>query len=185
MDRLAKSEEKKLAGKYEKALEMAEQILIDDPACIEAAEEVADNLLSLERFDAAKKAAEFVLKHRPESYIAHFVIGFLASDAGDWKTAIAHFQKADAGQKNNPEILRCLGWALFQSGKKTDGLAILNRALTLRPDDPAILTDLAAIFIEEDRLNEAKHFAQKALDLDPADDRAADLIALIDEISRS
>ena len=183
MDRLAQSESYKLRGKYQKALDLAEQILVDDPSCIEAAEEVADNLLSLERHKAATKAAEYVLKHHNKSYIANFVLGFIASCEERWTCAAEHFQKSDAGQKDNPEILRCLGWALFHDNQKTEGLAILNRALALRNDDSAILCDIAACLLDLDRTKEASEYLKRAQDVSPEDPRIKDLLVILKEIS--
>ncbi len=167
-----------MRGKYQKALEIAEKVLMNDPECIEAAEEVADNLLSLERHEEATKAAKYVLKYEENSYIANFVLGFIASHQGKWDESIAFFQKSDRGQGNNPEILRCLGWALFQGNQKTEGLAVLNRALALRENDAVILCDIAACLLDINRIKEAKETIKKAKTLDPHNPRVQELFVI-------
>jgi tetratricopeptide (TPR) repeat protein len=175
MQELARSESYKLGGKYDKALEIAEQLLIEDPACLEAAEEVADNLLSLDKYEQAKKAAEHAYKLDEASYIANFVLGFIASEKEEWEKAVMHFQESNSGQPNNPEILRCLGWTLFHSEQQSEGLATLQRALYLRENDPAILCDLAACLLQVNNFPKAIVLLKKAMSLDSDDLRVQEL----------
>lgn len=167
-----------MSGKHKEALTIAEEILIEDPACVEAAEEVSDNLLSLERIPEAMRAAEYVLLLSPKSYIANFVLGFVASQKEEWGKSISFFQISNAGQPNNPEILRCLGWSLFHSGKRNEGIAILQRALFLRNDDPAILCDLAACYLQINFFEKAITLLEKAVAINTGDNRVQELVTL-------
>ncbi len=175
IEALALSEELKLEGEHQKALDIAEKILIDDPECVEAGEEIADNLLSLDRLSDAKKAAQYVLSLHPESYIGNFVIGFAASNDEDWQKAIRYFRLSNTSQPNNPEILRCLGWALFHAEHETEGVATLRRALFLREDDSSILCDLAACLLQQNEFGEAVALIKKALTIDPDEVRVQEL----------
>lgn len=175
---LARSEECKMNGKHEEALKIAESILMEDPSCVEAAEEVSDNLLSLERIKEASRAAQYALFLSPKSYIANFVLGFVASQEEAWGKSIAFFQMSNAGQPNNPEILRCLGWSLFHSGKRNEGIATLRRALFLRNDDPAILCDLAACYLQMNLFEKAITLLEKAISINKGDDRVQELVDL-------
>lgn len=185
MEALAKSEEYKMEGKHLKALSIAESVLMQDPECKEAAEEVADNLLSLDRLKEAKKAAQYVLKLDPESYIGNFVIGFAASSREEWTKAINAFRRSNAGQPNNPEILRCLGWALFHAGKTDDGIATLRRALFLRENDAAILCDLAACLLQQNEFAEAAGLLRKAVALEPQDERVKELFEVANRLEQA
>jgi len=176
MKELARSEEHKLTGQHEKALCIAENILIEDPECLEAVEEVADNLLSLDRMEEAKKAGDHALKLDKRSYIGHFVVGFVASEYEIWDKAVRHFQLSNFEQPNNPEILRCLGWTLFHSQDQSEGIATLQRSKSLRPKDPAILCDLAACYLQINHFNEAISLLEEAIEIDSTETRVRELL---------
>ncbi len=185
MQELARSEEYKLTGKHIKALDIAEKVLIEDPGCIEAAEEVADNYLSLDRLEEAKKAATHALMLHGGSYIAHFVIGFVASEQEQWDDAVVHFQTSNVGQPNNPEILRCLGWTLFHSGAQEEGVATLLRSLHLRQEDPAILCDLAACYLQLNNFDKSIHLLERAIRVDPSDHRVEELLGVAHRLKKA
>jgi Tfp pilus assembly protein PilF len=159
--------------------------LIDDPACIEAAEEIADNLLSLEKFEEAEKAASYSLRLDPKSYIGHFVVGFVASEQEEWKTAEQHFRVSNFEQPNNPEIIRCLGWTIFHAGRQEEGISTILRALSLRKDDPAILCDLAACYLQMNKFDESIELLEKAMDVDSADDRVSELFHVANRLKKA
>jgi len=184
MRMLSRSEAYKLGGEHEKALKIAESVLLHDPTCVEALEEAADNLLSLERPDAAKKTAEFCLTLDKDSYIANFVVGFLASRGEQWKLAVKHLRIANVGQPNNPEILRCLGWAMFHCRDLEGGIVCLRRAMALRSDDPAILCDLAACLLQLSRYKESLKLLEQATAVQPEDDRVKELLRVAKRLIR-
>ena len=175
-NKLEKSEKAKVLGNHEKALRIARSILIQDPNCIEATEEVIDNLLSLQDFVEAEKVANFVLLQNKESYIANYALGliYLTDNLND--LAIGYLQKANTLSPNNPEILRCLGWATFHVDNKLKGLVTLERALNLRSDDPLILCDLGVCLLQEKIFHKAIHLFEQALEIDNTNERAQDCL---------
>lgn len=185
MQELARSEELKLVGNHEKALDIAQKILMDDPACTEAAEEMADNLLSLDRFQEAQKLALHALRLDPKSYIGHFVVGFVASEQEEWKTAEQHFRVSNYQQPNNPEILRCLGWTIFHDGRQEEGISTILRSLSLRKDDPAIMCDLAACYLQVNKFDESITLLEKAMETDSADDRVSELFHVANRLKKA
>lgn len=176
IDRLERSEDAKVNGEYEKALKIAQSILIKDPSCIEAAEEVIDNLLSLQEFSEAEKVANFVLSTNEESYIANYALGFIYLTDNLNDLALGYLQKANKFSPNNPEILRCLGWATFQVDNKLKGLVTLERALNLRSDDPLILCDLGVCLLQEQVFHKAIGLFKQALKIDSSNTRAQDCL---------
>ncbi len=176
MRELAKSEECKVKGKHQEALEIAQKILEKDPSCIAAAEEVADNLLSLNNHESAEKAARFVLILNPKSYIANYTLGFLSLTKGDDPVALPYLSVANNSEPNNPEILRCLGWSLFHTGSRTEGIATLERALNLRPDDSLILCDLGVCCLHLNYFEKTIRLFERALALDPKSTRAKECL---------
>ncbi|MEI7510713.1 MAG: tetratricopeptide repeat protein [Candidatus Peregrinibacteria bacterium] len=176
MRELAKSEEFKVRGKHEQALEVAQKILEKDPACVAAAEEIADNLLSMNNHKAAEKAARFVLSLDPKSYISNYTLGFLALTKGDDPQALPYLFAANEAAPNNPEILRCLGWSLFHTGARIEGIATLERALNLRPDDSMILCDLGVCCLHLNFFEKTIRLFERALALDPESARAKECL---------
>ncbi len=73
LDMLEKSEMKKLEGKFEEALDIAQKILLEDTECIPALEEVADNLLSLGKHEKAEKTVRYILSVAENSYTANYI----------------------------------------------------------------------------------------------------------------
>ena len=59
-----------------------------------------------------------------------------------------------------------MGWAKYSSGKVAEGLAILEKASRLAPDNPNILTDIAVACMSED-IYRAEVYADKAVSIDP------------------
>jgi len=172
LDQLATSEEYKIAGAHAKAIAIVESILAEDPECLAAVEELADNFLSLDKHAEAEKAADYALMISKESYIANYTKGFLELARGNWQAAIVLLQKANILQANNPEILRCLGWGLFHAGKQAEGVATLQRALNLRSDDPMILCDLGVCALHDHVFQKAIDYFEKALKASPLNERA-------------
>lgn len=173
---LSRSENLKREGKFEEALEIAQKVLEKDPGCLAAAEEVADNLLSLDRLEEAKKAADFVYSMDTKSYIANYVLGFLLLGENKNQEALKYLKEGNQYSPNNPEILRCLGWSLFHVGQHLPGILTLERALNLRNDDPLILCDLGVCYLHLNDFQKTTRLFERALALDPNNKRAQECL---------
>jgi tetratricopeptide (TPR) repeat protein len=184
LERLEQAEELKLAGKYEEAIAMLEQLLLEDPQNVSALEEIADNELSLERYDRAETAAKQAIDLDAKSYTGEYILGFLRSHQGKWEEAIAHLRHANALKANNPEILRCLGWALFNTGQRPQGIVTLERALNLDHESALTLCDLGVAYLGLHNLQKAKALFLRALDLDPGNPRAKECVAAVERFER-
>ncbi|MBI5414724.1 tetratricopeptide repeat protein [Candidatus Peregrinibacteria bacterium] len=184
LTRLAESEECKISGNYVKAVEIVEGILLEDPSCLAAVEELADNFLSLDKYEEAEKAADFALKLDEKSYIANYVKGFLELSKGRWGQAGEFLKVANQSQPNNPEILRCLGWGTFHAGKRIEGIATLDRALNLRPEDPMILCDLGVCQLHCNSFQKAVTLFEKALEIAPSNGRAQECLQAAQDFQR-
>ncbi|MBU0727513.1 tetratricopeptide repeat protein [Patescibacteria group bacterium] len=170
-DALNRIEELKLSGEHEKSIDEAEKLLCDDPNCVAALEEIADNYVSLDKFDRAEKACNHALKLNGKSYTAHYILGFIASQKQDWKTALDHLKQANDLHSNNPEVLRCLGWASFNNNKRTQGIVILERALNLDPENSLTLCDLGICYLQTKNFEKAVELLKQAMDIDPDNSR--------------
>jgi len=184
LEMLEKAERLKIHGKHKEALAILEELLLEDPRNVSALEEIADNELALEHVNRAKKAATQAIDLDAESYTGHYILGFLLSQCEEWPKALKHLQLANNLKSNNPEILRCLGWALFNSGQHTQGIVTLERALNLDCENPLTLCDLGVIHLQVKNFPKAKALFARALDLDPENDRAKECKEAVERIEK-
>ncbi len=180
---LERAEALKIDGKYSEALAVLEEILGIDPGNIVALEEIADNELSLDHYDRAAAAAKQAISLDSNSYMSHYILGFIASHFEDWDASIQELKIANDLKQNNEEILRCLGWALFSSGKISEGLVTLERALNLDAENPLALCDLGVVYLRLQEFSKARALFQRSLDIDPSNSRAIDCLQMVDRIA--
>lgn len=181
---LEEAEKLKLDGEHTEALVLLEELLLKDPTNVSALEEIADNELSLEQYERAEKAAKQALKLDKNSYTALYILGFLASQTEDFTKSITSLTKANQLKPNNPEILRCLGWSLFCSGKQTQGLVTLERALNLDNNNALTLCDLGTAYLQTRDFAKAKALFNRTLDIDPLNTRAQECVQAVERLEK-
>jgi eukaryotic-like serine/threonine-protein kinase len=185
LERLERAEQLKLDGLHVEALMILEDLVLEDPSNVAALEEIADNELSLERFDRAEVAASQAVALDPSSYTGHYILGFLRSRDGKWSEALVRLKEANRLKANNPEILRCLGWALLRSDLKPQGVVTLERSLNLDNDNPLTLCDLGIAYVELRNFPKARALLLRTLDIDPENTRARECIDAIDRLEKA
>lgn len=185
LDRLEQAEQLKLQGQYRDALAMLEELLVEDPTNVSALEEVADNELNLNNYARARKAAEQALALDSESYTSSYILGFISCREEQWETALNFLQTANRQKPNNPEILRCLGWTLFMSGKRPQGIVTLERSLNLDASNPLTLCDLGVTYVHVKNFAKARSLFMRALELDPANERAKECVQVVERMERA
>lgn len=169
---LEEAERLKLNCRHEESIELLEDLLSDDPANVAALEELADNELSMERYERAVKAAKQAIALDADSYMGHYIWGFSLSLQENWETAHLELQKANEIRPNNPEILRCLGWVLFNMEKRVQGIVTLERSLNLDPENTLSLCDLGVCYLHVKNFKKASSIFDYVLSLDPDNERA-------------
>jgi tetratricopeptide (TPR) repeat protein len=185
LERLEKAEELKLQGDNTAALEILETLIMEDPSNVSALEEIADNELSLHQFTRAEAAAKRAVELDNLSYTGHYILGYIYSHREKWEQALEHLELANRKRGNNPEILRCLGWALFNSGKRTQGVVTLERALNLDSSNPLTLCDLGVAYLKAQNFPKAKTLFSRTLDLDPYNSRARECVQAVEKLEQS
>ena len=171
LEALEEIEELKLEGQHYDSIKKAEALLSQDPDCVGALEEIADNYVSLDEYKKAQKACQRALSLNEKSYTAHYILGFINSQSQKWNEAADHLKTANQLKSNNPEILRCLGWTLFNSDKRTQGIVILERALNLDPENSLTLCDLGICYLQTKNFEKALQLLKKAMEIDPNNKR--------------
>jgi len=184
LERLERAEQLKLTGKHEEALAILEKLLMEDPENVPALEEVADNELSLNHVARAQRAAREAIAICGRSYTSHYILGFLRSQEKRWKDALRELKEANNLNPNNPEILRCLGWALFQSGSHAQGIVTLERALNLDQENPLILCDLGVAYAEAHNVKKAAALFSRAMEIDPGNMRVKECIKMVQRLGK-
>jgi Flp pilus assembly protein TadD len=184
LERLERAENLKLTGKHHDAIEILEQLVLEDPSNVAALEEIADNELSLERYARAEIAATQAVTLDISSYTGQYILGFIRSQEGKWEEALRRLKEANRLKSNNPEILRCLGWVLFKMAQRPQGIVTLERSLNLDSDNTLTLCDLGVAYLEMRNFQKARALFQRALDLDPQNPRARECVTAIDRIEK-
>jgi tetratricopeptide (TPR) repeat protein len=169
---LVQAEELKLQNLHDEAIEVCQSILVHDLECSEAYEEIGDNYISLREYSKAKSALERALKLSPRSANANYLYGFVFSALHKWNKSIEYLDKANDYQPNHPEVLRCLGWSIFNGGQRKKGIVVLERALTIAPHDAYILCDLGVCYMNERNFERAMELFERTLELDPGNVKA-------------
>ncbi len=182
LERLERAEQLKLTGKHAEAIAILEQLVSEDPTNVSALEEIADNELSLDRFDRAETAASQAVALDAASYTGHYILGYLRAERRLWDEALVHLKEANKWKSNNPEILRCLGWTLFHIGQRPQGIVTLERSLNLDDGSTLTLCDLGVAYLELRNFAKARALLTRALDLDPGNVRARECIAAMDRL---
>jgi Flp pilus assembly protein TadD len=93
-------------------------------------------------------------------------------------------RKANSLKSNNAEILRCLGWALFNSGQKAQGIVTLERALNLDSESALTLCDLGVSYLQVQNFAKARALFGRALDLEPDNPRAKECMEAVERLMK-
>src|SRR3546814_12148797 len=65
------------------------------------------------------------------------------------------------------DALHLMGLSLHALGRRAEGLASIERAIALRPDEPIFLTNAGVVAMALGRAESAAHYYRRALALDP------------------
>lgn len=171
-----------MACQHADAIAVLERVLMEEPDNAIILEEIADNELSLERYDRAERAALRAAEIDNESYTAFYILGFLESQREHFPKSVEFLKKANIFKPNNPEILRCLGWSLFNAGERESGMVTLERALNLDATNTLTLCDLGVAYVEGHNFSKAKALFKRAIDLDTRNTRALDCLRMVQRI---
>lgn len=183
LERLEHAEHLKFEGRHTEAIEILEDLLMEDPECSAVLEEIADNELSLNHEDRAERAAEQAVALDDASYTGFYILGFLRSKGERWEEAVHHLQRANTLRPNNPEILRCLGWALFCGGQRSQGIVTLERSLNLDTGSALTLCDLGVAYLQMHDFAKSASLFRRVLEIEPENRRAHECLKMLERLS--
>jgi tetratricopeptide (TPR) repeat protein len=104
------------------------------------------------------------------AWVLYFDRGICEDELGNWAAAERDITKALALSPNQPYVLNYLGYSWALRGEHLDeARAMLQRAVTLDPNDGAVLDSLGYIDLHVHRTREAVAELTKAVELNPVD----------------
>ncbi|MEE3168819.1 MAG: tetratricopeptide repeat protein, partial [Pseudomonadota bacterium] len=109
----------------------------------------------LEQNDAAVAAYESLLETHPENGVALNNLAWLYHQIGDSRS-LDIARRAYESSPENGAIADTYGWILFQSGKKAEGIKLLEKAHKLAPESSEIAMHLVEAYRTEGRDNDAQ-----------------------------
>ena len=136
--------------------------------------------LSRESTEAIGEIKTF-LKMFPDVTLAHNDLGVLYHQSGNDLLALAHYEKANRLQPNNPTVIKNLAEFYFVVlGWTDDAIEMLTELLNAWPNDFEILTALGNISETVGQPDEARAFYRKANQLEPGNAEVREILARLD-----
>lgn len=129
----------------------------------------------LERYGEAAPVYSALIVREPGDWRLYFWRGASRERLGDWRGAEADLQQALVLSPEQPDVLNYLGYGWIDRGERLqEGLALLERAVALRPTSGAIVDSLGWAHYRLGDYAQALDQLERAVELDPADPTAND-----------
>jgi tetratricopeptide (TPR) repeat protein len=152
---------------FEKALEL-------DAESPEAFEWLARSLVAEGSPGLAKEALDRGLQAVPDAPALHYAYGQMLAQEQSFEKSIKHLETAirlsrDTLEAPIPldELHHTLAGALLMSGRVEEGISQLEQALAANSENVMVLNDLGFVQEQLGRLDEARSYYRRALDLKP------------------
>ena len=125
--------------------------------------------------DAAIEKLQAAVRLDPSFVAARNKLGAYLLDQGKVHEAEEQFREALHWNPNSEGVLYNMSLILDQQGKSDEALQNLERANDLLPDDPRIMTALAAHIVKTD-LVRARELLNRVLQIDPGNAEAKKML---------
>jgi cellulose synthase operon protein C len=120
------------------------------------------------RAEAAQFAQEWV-KANPKDAMFSLYLGDSALTAGDHAAAETAYRRTLEMQPNNVVVLNNLAWLMATTGKP-GALALAQKATSLQPNHPQLMSTLALALAADNQVDKALEVQKKAIELAPQND---------------
>lgn len=111
-----------------------------------AREDLGLLLLESKRREQASVQLTRAVELDPKRWRAHNALGVMADAAGDYATAIGHYNAALAANPNSPMLLNNLGYSNYLAGNLDQAGDYYMKALALSPDYPPAKANVALLY---------------------------------------
>ncbi len=173
---IGRAEALRRAGRAEHAIEVLMQLTRSHPELPLSHASLGDIYRREEQFAQARDAYSAALDGYPETATIRWWLlysrGISNERLDDWDAAETDFRAALALKPDDPSILNYLGYSMVdrgQVGNYDEALAMIEKAVTVRPDSGAIVDSLAWVYYKLGRFQEAVPHIERAAELEPND----------------
>ncbi len=108
---------------------------------------LASVLIDRGRFAEAASVCQQALQRSSGSAELNLLLGSAYTHQGSLTSALEAFRAAANAAPDNPRAVWAYGYALIRTGKETEGLPLLERALALQPDSSEFRSALSTIYL--------------------------------------
>jgi tetratricopeptide (TPR) repeat protein len=109
------------------------------------------------------------LEVRPDSVMAHNILGYLDQQQGRLEGAMAHYDAVFRGEPMNPQANFNAGNIFLSLNRPADALPFYEKAIQQAPPKPAYRDNLGIALVQTGRPDEGLRWFHEALRLDPGD----------------
>lgn len=156
------------AGGEEEALALAQANAAGGE--VRAQRTLAEMYRTLNRHADAEPLYTTLIAEQPNDWRLYFSRGVSRERLGRWPEAEADFQQALRLSPDQPDVLNYLGYTWVDRGERLEeGLAMIQRAVELRPASGAIIDSLGWAYYKLGDYAQAVEYLERAVELEPAD----------------
>jgi len=143
-------------GRHDDSIDCYKKILFNDPAHLQAHVELAKIFVVTGKIDQAQKHLQNALEYNPSSGQPHYVLGLLCRKINAPISVIhKHFLAAVELESDVTEYLLALGECLLNQERYDEAESFFNKASSLEPDNPLIISRLAAVSVKQGNMQSA------------------------------
>jgi tetratricopeptide (TPR) repeat protein len=123
-----------------------------------------------------------VIQINPDNWPAMWLAGRACRRLGDNAIALKFFARGCEVPGSDADLPRDAGITAMDLGQPGEAVEFLNEAIALRPDDAALVTNLALAHLFNQNPQEAKRVADYALHVAPRDAVNQQIVELVDAV---
>jgi Tfp pilus assembly protein PilF len=167
-------------GRLEAALGQYRQAAEEQPWLAAAHYNLGTAYLKTGALEPAEAALRRALELEPDHPEALGNLGLLFASQGRTEAAGTLFRRAAEAHPAHPVALANLGAFYLNEGRLPEAIDLLRRAAQLRPAYVDALVNLALAYYRSGNPGLARQYARQALDADPSNPRARQLLASVE-----
>lgn len=155
---------------YGKAESFLLKALKKNPADAEAAYSLARTYMELDNRKLTMTYYQMAVDADPKRSNWHYELALLYFNANDYKNAVKCFDGAiKAGYRQDNDFMENYGFCQLYAGDAEKAMTILNQVIERKPNNTALLGDIAYAMYTTKRYQGAVEFYEKVLTINPKD----------------
>jgi len=160
--------------RVDEAKQLLEQLAKDEPADVRPYEALGNMMRGRKRYEEAveyySRAIALIGKPEKKHWSQYYARGTCYERLKKWPLAEGDLQKAMQLSPDQPLVLNYLGYSwVDQNRNLKQGLALIERAVQLKPDDGYIVDSLGWAHYRLGNFKEAVKYLERAVELKPED----------------